>query len=237
MILLLPILFCDLFHKDFSPIILTLQSPSPLYNEEDKILFKHVLKIQRWDLWIQEGPKNLTFCIHTIYTQDPSLLISSFKQALAERNRYAVFLDLLFRESFSSSYSLLSSSLEEVLYLNMNSPSSSMSDDFCYVLPLLQGKLESHKEYCHLAMTTHKEATIAACKAFKMVDMRKWIQDEKYILYYQRMTTSVDEARNSFLSLKDSIKAKEATATLRDHTGLTFEELCPLTRCIPLLSP
>ena len=68
-----------------------------------------------------------------------------------------------------------------------------------------------------------------------MACMKKWIQDGKYVLYYQKMSISPEEAREAFLTLKDNPKALQATQVLREQTGLNFEELCPKVRCISLL--
>lgn len=235
---MLPLLFVDPFAHNPKVFEVTVKSSQTPYSETDKLEFKKELQIHSWDLWIQEGPQDLSFCIHCIDTEDPSHFIDSFKKALFEKNSYALFLNNLLTKHLSSNHSLINASytVERVLDLMIDPDFIGSSYDFFYVLPLLPSQLENHREYCRLAMNEKKESTIAACKAFKMIWMKKWIQDGKYVIYYQKMTHSPKEARETFLSLRDHPKALLATKTLREQTGLEFQDLCPTVRCISLFS-
>lgn len=233
---MLPMVFADSIKDDIKNFEYAIESHDQTYLDRDK--FKQDLKIESWDLWLQEGPKNNSFCIHLIHVENPSYFIASFKKAILQKNSYALFLDSLFRKHLSSSYSLINPSLttEKVLDLDIDPNCISVSHDFCYVLPLLPDQIENHKKYCHLAMNEKKEQTIAVCKSFKMIFMKKWIQDSRYVVYYQKMRGAPDEARSSFLALKDNPKALLGTQTLREQTGLAFKDLCPKVRCISLFS-
>ena len=55
-----------------------------------------------------------------------------------------------------------------------------------------------------------------------------------YVLYYQKMTQPIEAGKAVFLKLKDNPKALQATQTLRQQTGLSYERLsrCALSRII-----
>lgn len=208
------------------------------YSELDKIEFQQKLGLNCWQLWIQEGPGDQYFCIQYLECQNPIQLSEVFKNEWRNQNGYALWLNHLFQTYFSCYSHLMNLSLkiEQVLDLPIHSHPIE-GYDFCYMLPLLPQKLEEHKEYCRLAMSDKKESTIAACKAFGMIHLQKWIQEtssQYYVLYYQKMTQPSEKARQAFLALKDNPKALQATQTLREQTGLSFEELSPKVECFTL---
>lgn len=211
------------------------------YSESDKRDFQQALGVDCWQIWIQEGPRNEHFCIHYIECRSPSELTNAFKNQLVCENPYALWLQAVFQTYLPFEYSLTQPEIKvgEVLDLPIDPSYSSRGYDFCYLLPLLPGKLEDHKEYCRLAMNEKREATIAACKAFGMIHLKKWIQestDKQYVLYYQKMREPAEEARQAFLALKDQPKALQATQTLREQTGVSFEELSPKVTCVTLFA-
>jgi hypothetical protein len=166
------------------------------------------------------------------------VLKGSFKEAI-KQNPFAGWLNEVFQRHLSPEYSLLNSMLkvDQVLHLSIDPAHPSQGFDLCYLLPLLPHKVDAHLEYCRAAMNEKKEPTIAACKSFGMVDLKKWIQVSplrSYVLYYQKMAEPIDQDKEDFLALKDDPKALQATQTLRDQTGLTFEELSPLSSSISL---
>ena len=178
--------------------------------------------IDRWQLWIQNGPSNAQFCIHYLECQDSTTCSMQ-----------------LLQKHLSNDYSLLSPHcrVEKVLDLVIDSTPSE-GYELVYLLPLLPNKVIEHREYCRLAMNERREATVAACKTFGMIHMKKWIQQSPsgdYVLYYQKMNKPLDEVRTAFLSLKDDPKALHTTKSLREQTGLSFEELSPRVTCINVI--
>lgn len=188
------------------------------------------LGIKKWQVWIQGGPRQ--FCIQYIESKDPKTVISAFKGNPRTQELNALFLTHLSQNSY---WANPSGKINQVLDLVIDPNSQGVSYDLCYMLPLLSGNVEAHKEYCRLAMNEKREQTVAACLAFKMIDLKKWIQETPegdYVLYRQRMKEPVNVAREAFLALKDNPKALQATLTLREQTGSSFEELFPQLICI-----
>ncbi len=208
------------------------------YSELEKKVFQQALEIERWQIWIQNGPAQEHFCIQAIECQNPLTFFMAFKHQVEDQNRYALWLHHLFQTFFGAEYSFFQPTLkiEQVLHLPIDQHMSK-EYDFCYMLPLLSHKIDDHKEYCRAAMNEKREPTIKACQAFGMIEMTKWIQqsnDRNYVLYYQKMRQPIETSRQAFLALKDQPKALQATQTLREQTGLTFEELSPEIRCLSL---
>ena len=229
------LLFADLITTNRAIFIDQLES-SPdkkleAYSEEEKASFQRDLGILCWQLWIQDGPHNEIFCVQYIESQNPATFHNVFKEKI-KQNRFAGWLNGIFQRDLSTEYSLLDSrvKVKKVLDLPIDPTYESQRFDLCYLLPLLSGKVDEHFEYCRAAMNERREPTIAACKAFGMIDLKKWIQESphrSYVLYYQKMAQPIDQDGDDFFALKDDPKSLEATKTLRDQTGLTFEELSP----------
>jgi hypothetical protein len=210
-----------------------------VYFEKEKIEVKRALELNCWQIWIQEGPGNEHFCIQYIECQNPSELIKAVKEQTIVHNRYTTRLQHIFQTYLAADYSLKQPvfKIEMLLELPISTSHCSQTYHFCYMLPLLPDQLEEHREYCRAAMNENRKLTIAACQAFGMVHLKKWIQisdNRNYVLYYQEMTQPHEKAREAFLTLKNNPKALQATQTLRNHTGLSFEELSPRVTCIDL---
>lgn len=209
------------------PILDKISALIQIIPSHDRDLLHKRLHVESWQQWIQEEK----LCIHCIHYEDPNKFFISFQNLLAQGNSYAQLLDKTF------SLAQLSFHLEKVLDLMIDPTPDTGGYDFCYALPLLPQHLENHRDYCRKAMHEKKEQTIAVCKDFGMIFMKKWIQisqEGMYILYYQKMRSPLEKERKSFLALKDNPKALEATRSLREQTGLSFEELCPKVTCLEL---
>lgn len=212
--------------------------PSTLTQELEQMqpmLYKD-LGVDSWQVWIQKGPGSHHYGIQRIVCREPESFASRFQEAAKKQQVYARLNELFFKAFSCEGYlTKPTATIDEVLYLDIDPSNPSKGFEFCYMLPLLPGNIKAHEEYCRAAMEEKREHTIAACKAFGMIDMRKWIQQSPkgdFVLYYQRMAMPVQEARASFLTLKDEPKALQATLTLRNQTGVTFEELFPESNCI-----
>lgn len=215
------------------------QNEQHAYSESDKADFQRDLEINCWQIWIQKGPGENHYCIQYIECLNPKKLMNAFADQKYHQNRFAAWLYHQFQTFLPSEYSLRKSDLKinHVLHLSIDSHPDQKTVDFCYMLPLLPNQLEAHQAYCHEAMNEKREQTITACKAFGMAEIKKWIQesdDKNYVIYYQKMTQPIDQIREAFLSLKNHPNALKATQSLRDQTGLTFEELMPKVTCLTL---
>ena len=209
------------------------------YSQSDKGDFQRALGINCWKIGIQEGQNNEHFCIHYIECKKPNEFVTSYRNKVRGQNRFAAWLHQLLQTHLSLEYSLIHPlvKIHKVLDLAINPGDASPGYDFFYMLPLLPHKVEDHKEYCRLAMNEKSEETIASCKAFGMIDLKKRIQEspfQSYVLYFQKMAHPIEHSRQVFLSVKNNTQALQATQTLRDQTGLLFENLCPKVTSLSL---
>ena len=206
----------------------------------EKTTFMKNLGLQKWQVWHQFGPKSIDFCIHFVECLDLEPFFRTFQEQVRMKNPYAVPWNEWLLKTFGVDVSIkaypktqkvLELDFEDTHKIDTNYP-------FCYVLPLLPGHLDAHLQYCHEAMNEKKESIKAACKAFGMHSLHKWIEEvngHNYVLYYQEMSLPSEEARNRFIKLKNEPKALAATQMLREQTGLQFEELSPQVQCVHII--
>jgi hypothetical protein len=236
--MIMQLLFVDPIVTDPSTLAAHLRQSHPEF-VQDKHQLQNDLGIKSWQVWIQEGPGNRHYSIQHIACQEPEKFAERFQKAVSSQNSYACWLNQLFFTALSSKHYLANptSSIDQVLDLDIDPENPAKGFDLCYALPLLPGKVEAHRHYCQSAMNERREPTKLACKAFGMIDMKKWIQQSpegNFVLYYQRMALPIEKARASFLALRNEPKAQQATKDLRDQTGVAFEELFPALSCISL---
>lgn len=189
---------------------------------EDEQSFLEELGIEKWEIWVQSNAEAKTF-IHCIEGNH----LDQFFEKLANRQENADVKKML--HQFPGI--LENKKIEKVLELHFESPEEiDETYRFCYFYPLLPEKVEEQIVYCHQAMNEKKEETVKACRAFGMVSLRKWIQQEEsasYLLYEQEASMPYTECRRHFLSLKNDEKAINATQAIRNQTGCAFEDLLP----------
>ncbi len=118
-------------------------------------------------------------------------------------------------------------SVEKVVSLDFGFDVAKPLYSYCYALPLID--VEGHREYCRQAMNERRTQTEKACRSFNIASIHKWIQDDKWVLYYQLMTSPVEVCREALFMLQHDTNAHIATKMLRETTGCTFTELCPKT--------
>ncbi|MBS0655579.1 MAG: hypothetical protein JSR46_07375, partial [Verrucomicrobia bacterium] len=219
----LQLIFVDPIVGESSSFVHDLGQNKPAF-EQDKNQLQDELGIRSWQVWIQKGPGSSRYSIQQIECQEPERLLERFSSAVSRKNSYACWLSEVFLRALSSECYLMNpaSTIEEVLDLDIDPGYPGAGFEFCYTLPLLPGKREDQVEYCRAAMNEKQEQTIAACKAFRMVDMKKWIQQSPggdYVLYHEHLSLPVQEARELFLSFSNDPKALQATKTLREQSG------------------
>ncbi|MCE5295347.1 MAG: hypothetical protein LLF94_12150 [Chlamydiales bacterium] len=165
----------------------------------------------------------------------PSFLVASASSVLEECKTWhqpglkPLFIHEVTLEQLSSFPGI---TVEKVLEMDFVPGHPGPSYPYCYALPLLAGQTKAHREYCRQAMNKNRESTQKACRSFGMLAMHKWIQttpSESYVLYYQEMGCIVEECRKKFLALQDDANALLATQVLREQTGCSFDELCPIS--------
>ena len=204
-----------------------------LHDIEGKDCLLKSAGLKRWQVWIQQE-----MCIHYVECQNSELLFTSFRQQISQQNLCALKWHQLMHHLTGTDFTQQGfPKIHQVLELNFEGQKIGEipRHPYCYALPLLPSRLKSHYNYCNQAMHEKREATAQACVAFGMLSLHKCIQEingSNYILYFQEMKAPLAEVRAHFSSLKDHPKALEATRSLREDTGLSFEELAPETHCV-----
>lgn len=231
MLTLAKLLFLTPFIAEMTPELNELEIVTCISSEEKTIFLKE-MGLSSWQFWMQKNDDQIFF-LHFLegpMADKPEFVATRFQLLVDERQTCAVHLQNLF-PAISDSIK----KVEKVLELDFSEEEPASQFPCCFFYPLLPGKVKDHREYCRQAMNEKKEQTRQACRDFGISHLSKWIQKKDqsdYVLYYQKLVLSIDVCREHFLSLKSNLKAQAATQSLREQTGLSFEELFPVSEFI-----
>lgn len=198
--------------------------------------FLRSLGLTSWQFWHQKlkggvDARIVDACIHRlVFEKESSKFLQVFQDQIAHKVGYAMAI----AHFCDFGHGIKSEKILELEFYPLKETRSTLYPD-CHMLPLLAKMADKQKKYCQLAVEEKKELTTAICQRFGLAYMDKWLQKSAlgdFVLYDQLHTVPHAASRENYLRLKSDPEALLATQSLREQTGLSFEELSPITECL-----
>lgn len=200
--------------------------PKTAERQHQEIVFWQHLKMTGFNSWLQQTPAG-DFLIHCLEGESLPQIFKGLRETIAASDPVALGLQHFYLDVLGKDYA--SPATEPNIELLMDiaiSTASPTSVKRGFFFPLLPHKEHEHRRFRRDAMGSEKHRHKASMEAFGVSHLSCWLQNTfqgKVIVVY----SEAQESLASTQSGRNSDAWKEISAILREHTGLTQEQLNP----------
>lgn len=192
---------------------------------KQEIAFWQALKMTGFNSWLQKTPEG-DFLIHCLEGESLSQIFKGLREMIAAGDPVALGLQQFYLDVLGKDYSMPSAEPNIELLMDLSVPNSAANIvKRGFFFPLLSHKEQEHRlfrQQTRNAPQRHK----ASMEAFGVSRLSCWLQNTpqgKVLVMYSEAEENPALTKRG----KDSKAWQEIAEILKDHTGLTQEQLTP----------
>ena len=206
-----------------------------IYDADQEANFFSEIGISKYRRWIQKIHDDF-FLIHHVEGTNPVKSLEILSQKIIENDPIAIYLHSLYKEALGIDLlqeNLIPQMVEltEVVCVDVEHDSGTLIKEYCFVYPLIPSKKEKLFQI-YQDKAVYLSEQMQELRRFRGVSKQQmWIQEsaeKPYIVVFQEITGSVNDARNKYLSAQNEELSSHIAREHSDITGLSFEELLPI---------